>query len=74
MPCYSGPHDYCEHSKGECIAIKSDEYIKSVIDKLTQMLCHVMKEIEDQSFTIMWSKDIKEWWEKHKEFDKGKIK
>lgn len=70
MPCYSAPHSYCNHDKNECLEIKADEYIKSVIDKLTDMLCRVLKANFSSDFPVWVDTDIKEWWEKHKEWDK----
>lgn len=75
MPCYTEPHSYCDHDKNECTEINSDKYIKSVIDNLTKMLCHVMSEIQYQIPGITLNEDVILWWRAHKIFDeKRKLK
>jgi hypothetical protein len=59
MPCYSEPHSYCHHENNECVEIKNDKYIKSAIDKLTDMLCKTLREIECQKLSIDLDDDIK---------------
>lgn len=44
-------------------------YYQSNSDKITNMLCSVMGEIEYQDPGIVLDNDVKEWWEKHKKFD-----
>lgn len=46
--------------------------LKKHADKLTDMLCRTMGEIEYQEPGIVLDEDIKSWWEKHKEWDNKK--
>lgn len=47
---------------------------KREANKVTNILCEVLGEIEYQRPCIILSNRVKEWWEKHKEFDTARNK
>lgn len=46
--------------------------LKKYADQVTDMLCRTMQEIEYQEPGIIVDDDIKEWYEKHKAWDKSR--
>ncbi len=58
MPCYSDPHDYCDHLNGKCLVMvdalrESHKHVNECLDRfknetnlLTDMLCRLLTKIE----------------------------
>lgn len=69
MPCESGYTQEIAEQSGR---------MKKELDKVTDMLCRVLKQWEDQcsycSPTGMADNDIKEWWAEHKKIDDKRVK
>lgn len=84
MPCYTPPHAYCGHAdtvmdNKKCSIIndinsiiESYNYYRKKADEVTDMLCRTLGEIAYQEPSIVLDDDIKDWWEKHKEWDKAR--
>lgn len=67
MPCYYDPMDYVPGYRAGKDAMRSE------LDKLTRMLCEVLNftedEVEMRAMQRYLSKEVMEWWDKHKKFD-----
>lgn len=65
MPCYAEPEPKYIHV---------DEHLKQKVDKLTDMLCRVLTANFSSDFPVWVDTDIMNWWNKHKEWDKERLK
>lgn len=45
------------------------KYYKEKSDESVRLLCKVMQEITSQSLGVILDQEVKDWYEKHKEFD-----
>lgn len=87
MPCYSDPHDYCDHANGKCNVMaelfkdhfQDSKILMGKINSLTDMLCRLLTKIEISDYhTHAYMKnlddDIDKWWKNHKQWDVNRNK
>ena len=46
---------------------------KERLDEVTELLCSLCRSIEESNSTITVNRDLKIWWNNHKEMDKKRI-
>jgi len=84
MPCYTEPHSYCEHSKGECIEKGNELLVKFYTDQIehykkqsnltTRLLCYACRQLSPDWCTLKFkNEELQEWWERHKKFDEQRV-
>lgn len=66
MPCYDSRRD--EHPSGESWSDRA-ERLEKRCDMLTRLLCEAMGYMEPLG-RGEGSKELREWWKEHQEFDK----
>lgn len=59
-----------ENISNECEEQKN--YYKKKSDESTSLLCEIMKKIEEENLLDHYPERFKQWYEKHKQFDKSK--
>lgn len=72
MPCYDSRRD--EHPSGESWSTRA-ERLQKRCDVLTRLLCEAMTIVEGAENTggdaiTEASRELREWWTRHKQFDK----
>ena len=67
MPCYDSRRD--EHDSGESWIARA-ERLEKRCDMLTRLLCEAATLLDNYETYEEASKELHEWWRKHKEFDR----
>ena len=63
MPCY-------EPNASDYARVNAERHI----NKLTDMLCSTLKQLEAEASHVKLRKDVADWWDKHKKFDEDRKK